>query len=48
MLWGLPVVVSNSLTAGTFLVGSFDMAAQLFDRQSATIEIGLNSDNFVT
>jgi HK97 family phage major capsid protein len=46
MLWGLPVVVSNSITAGTFLVGAFDMAAQLWDREDAMIEIGLNSDNF--
>lgn len=47
MLWGLPVVVTNSLTAGTFLVGAFDMAAQLWDREDASIEVGLNSDNFV-
>lgn len=47
MLWGLPVIVTNSLTAGTFLVGAFDMAAQLWDREDAMIEIGLNSDNFV-
>ena len=47
MLWGLPVVVTNSLTSGTFLVGAFDMAAQLWDREDASIEVGLNSDNFV-
>lgn len=46
-LWGLPVVVTNSLAAGTFLVGAFDMAAQLWDREDASIEVGLNSDNFV-
>jgi HK97 family phage major capsid protein len=46
-LWGKAVVVTNSLTAGTFLLGAFDQAAQLFDRETATIEIGLNSDNFV-
>ena len=46
-LWGLPVVVTNSLTAGTFLVGAFDMACQLWDREDASVEIGLNSDNFV-
>lgn len=47
MLWGLPVVVTNSLTSGVFLVGAFDMACQLWDREDATIEVGLNSDNFV-
>lgn len=45
-MWGVPVIVSNSLTAGTFLVGAFDMAAQLWDREDAVIEVGLNSDNF--
>lgn len=46
-LWGLPVVVTNSLTSGVFLVGAFDMACQLWDREDATVEVGLNSDNFV-
>jgi len=46
-LWGRPVVVTNSLTAGVFLVGAFDQACQLWDREDATIEVGLNSDNFV-
>jgi HK97 family phage major capsid protein len=46
-LWGLPVVMTNSLTSGTFLVGAFDMACQLWDREDASVEIGLNSDNFV-
>lgn len=46
MLWGLPVIVTNSMTSGAFLVGAFDMAAQLWDREDATVEIGLNSDNF--
>ena len=45
-LWGLPVVVTNSMTAGTFLVGAFDMACELWDREDASIEIGLNSDDF--
>jgi HK97 family phage major capsid protein len=46
-LWGLPVVVSNSMTAGSFLVGAFDMAAELWDRQDATIEIGYTDSQFV-
>ncbi len=46
-LWGLPVVVTNSVTAGTFLVGAFDMAAQLWDRQDAIVEMSLeDSTNF--
>lgn len=47
MLWGLPVVVTNSLTANTFLVGAFDMAAQIWDRQDAVVEMSLeDSTNF--
>ena len=47
VLWGLPVVITNSITAGTFLVGAFDMAAQLWDRQDAVVEMSLeDSTNF--
>jgi HK97 family phage major capsid protein len=46
ILWGLPVVITNSLTANTFLLGSFDQAAMLWDREDATVEVGLNADNF--
>jgi HK97 family phage major capsid protein len=47
-LWGLPVVVTNSIASGTFLLGSFDMGAQIWDRQDASIEVSReNSDNFV-
>lgn len=48
VLWGLPVVATNSIPAGTCLVGAFDMAAQVWDRQQARIEVSReNSDNFV-
>lgn len=47
-LWGLPVVVTNSQTAGTFLVGAFDIGCQIWDREQASIEVSReNSDNFV-
>ena len=47
-LWGLPVVATNSMTSGDFLVGSFRMGAALHDRESMTIEVSReNSDNFV-
>mgnify|MGYP003640938231 CR=1 FL=1 len=45
-LWGLPVVVTNSITAGTFLVGSA-MGAEIKDRQQAAVEMSLeDSTNF--
>lgn len=46
-IWGLPVVESDSITAGTFLVGAFNTAAYLMDRQAVSVEISYeHSDNF--
>lgn len=47
LLWGLPVVESDSITAGTFLVGSFSTGAELIDRMQSMIEISYeHSTNF--
>lgn len=47
-LWGKRVVATNSITAGTFLVGAFAMGAQIWDRQQSSVMVSLeNSDNFV-
>ena len=46
-IWDLPVVESFSITAGTFLVGAFDSAATLIDRQETTVEISFeHASNF--
>lgn len=46
--WGVPIVESMNITAGHFCVGAFNQAAQLFDRQSATVDLSEhNEDNFV-
>jgi HK97 family phage major capsid protein len=46
-LWDLPVVESFSITAGTFLVGAFDSAATLIDRQEVSVEISFeHASNF--
>lgn len=39
MAWGLPVVKSNAITAGQFLVGAFDMAAASWQRQGITVDL---------
>jgi HK97 family phage major capsid protein len=39
-LWGLPVVVTNSISAGTFLMGS-SMGAEIKDRQQAAVEMSM-------
>ena len=47
-LWRLPVVESNTMTAGSWLVGAMRMAARLYDRQD--IEVLISSEhgtNFV-
>jgi HK97 family phage major capsid protein len=46
-LWDLPVVETLSISAGTFLVGAFDSAATLIDRQEVTVEISFeHASNF--
>jgi HK97 family phage major capsid protein len=47
-VWGRPVVPSNSMTVGNFLVGAFQLAAALWDREQATVRIAeQHSDFFV-
>jgi HK97 family phage major capsid protein len=49
LVWGLPVVESDSIAAGTFLVGSFGTAAELIDRMEAMIEISWeHASNFTS
>jgi HK97 family phage major capsid protein len=43
-LWGLPVVATNTMTAGKFMVGAFDMAAQVWNRQGTTVEMSEADD----
>lgn len=48
MLWGLPVVESDGMPNGDFLVGAFRMAATVFDREDASIMVSTeDGDNFV-
>lgn len=47
-LWGLPVVATQAITIDKFLVGAFQMGAQLFDRWAARIELATeNEDDFI-
>lgn len=47
-LWGLPVVPTQAMTEDKFLVGAFDLAAQIFDRQNATVEASTEDGNNFT
>ncbi len=42
-MWGLPVVPSLAMPAGTFLTGAFKAAAQIFDRMA--IEVLISTEN---
>lgn len=45
-VWRLPVVITNSMTSGHFLVGSFDQGAGLWDREDAAVVVSTeDSDN---
>lgn len=47
-LWGLPVIDTTAVEEGEFLVGNFLMAAQIWDREDANVEISTEDrDNFV-
>lgn len=46
--WGLPVVETQAMGVDKALVGAFDLAAQIFDRQNATVDVSTeDQDNFV-
>lgn len=48
ILWLLPVVASMSIAENDFLVGAFNLAAQLFDREQANIAVSYEDrDNFI-
>lgn len=47
-LWGLPVVETQAMGVDKALVGAFNLAAQIFDRQDATIDVSTeDQDNFI-
>jgi HK97 family phage major capsid protein len=45
-LWGLPVIPSWSMAESQFLVGAFAMAAMIWDRNNATVEISREHSDF--
>lgn len=48
-MWRLPVIDSNAIPEGEFLVGAMNIAAQVFDREDAAVEVSTeDGDNFRT
>jgi HK97 family phage major capsid protein len=48
MLWNVPVIPTKSMPRSQFLVGNFQMAAAIWDRNQATIEISREHSDFFT
>ena len=47
-LWGKPVVPTQAMDVAEFLVGAFQLGAQIFDREDANVEISTEDrDNFI-
>lgn len=47
-LWAKPVVASMTMTQGKFMTGAFNMGAQIWDREDATIRVSENvNDHFI-
>ena len=45
-LWGLPVVATQAMAVDKFMTGAFRLAAQIFDRWDARVEVGYVNDDF--
>lgn len=46
-LWGLPVVVSNAIPAGKAIVGAFNIAFMVFNRQETVVEVFTQNEDDV-
>jgi HK97 family phage major capsid protein len=47
MLWGRPVIPTQAMTAGQFLVGAFQLGAQVFDNEEINVLVSTeDGDNF--
>ncbi len=47
-LWGQPVVATQAMDAGEFLVGSFKQGAQIWDREDISVQVASeNQDDFI-
>ena len=47
-IWGMPVVLTNSIAAGTALVGAFDQCGAVFDREDMSIRMSEHEGNNFT
>lgn len=47
-VWRIPVIVTNAITAGTFLIGDWNMGATIYEREDVTVRVSeSHADYFV-
>lgn len=46
-LWGLPVVESDTIPVGDFMVGAFSMGATIYDREQMTMQISDKPNDYM-
>lgn len=47
-VWRIPVIVTNAMTAGTFLIGDWNMGAVIYDREDVSVRVSeSHADYFV-
>lgn len=46
-IWGVPLVESTNMTVGTYLVGAFGSAAQGWDREQMSVQLGYEGTDFI-
>ncbi len=44
-LWGIPVITSNSVAKGKYLIANFTLGATIYDRQQITVEMSDSDEN---
>lgn len=45
-IWGVPVILSGSVTSGKFHMGNFYEGGKIFERQGVTVEMARSGDDF--
>lgn len=44
-VWRIPVVVTNAITAGTFLIGDWTLGAVIYDRENVSVRVSESHNN---
>jgi HK97 family phage major capsid protein len=45
-VWRVPVIITNAMTASSFILGDFTLGARLYDREDVTVRISESHEDF--